>query len=103
MNFKTVKEFNHAGFECEIVEVDVTPHIELSHNGYVTVPKDHPCYGKHYNNIDQDVTELTFSSDEGEFGFDTNHIYDDENTKSLEAVIAVTKELADRFKELEDK
>ena len=96
MVFKTVKEFEHAGYKCEIVEVGFTPHTRLSHNGYVTVPEDHPCYRKHYYNIDQDVTELTFSS-EGKFGFDTNHSYDNESTKSLEAVIAVTKQLAEYF------
>ncbi len=92
--FKTVETFTHNGLECEVVEVDFRPEMEISHNGYVTVPKDNPSYGLDYNDVKQDVVELTFG-EEGKFGFDTNHYNDTTATKSKEAVIAKTKELAE--------
>ncbi len=94
--FKTVATFIHNGLECEIVEVNFSPHMEISHNGYVTVPKDNSNYGLDYNDVKQDVVELTFG-EEGKFGFDTNHYGDTTATKSKEAVIAKTKKLAEKL------
>ena len=50
-------------------------------NGYVNIPKGHPWYGKHYDNIRCGYIHggLTYSEQEGEFwviGFDTAHIGD---------------------------
>lgn len=47
----------------------------FSINGYVKVPKDHPDYGKSYEDVDVDVHGgLTYSDEKGSFfGFDTQH------------------------------
>jgi len=52
------QEFEHAGLKCLILR-----HPELKQlNGYVALPKGHPCYGKGYDNIDVEVHGgLTFS------------------------------------------
>lgn len=50
--------------------------------GYVTVPEDHPCYGKGYDEVDVCVHGgLTFS-DGGKFGFDCAH-WDDARDESI--------------------
>lgn len=55
-------------------------------NGYIGLPKDHPWYGKHYDDIDVDVHGgLTYSEDHKPkhepdglwwIGFDTGHYQD---------------------------
>lgn len=82
------QEFEHAGYKCLILR-----HTELGHLcGYTSVPRGHPCYGKHYDHIPyEDLLQvsvhggLTFS-DEGDgehrpvggwwFGFDCAHYMD---------------------------
>ena len=99
MSFEKVKSFECEGYECEIVKVI---HLDgkITHNGYVTVPKSHPMYGNDYDDVDQEVTELTYGN-KGKFGFDTNHLRDTVATQSEESVIEVTKELAKAFKDME--
>ncbi len=92
--FKTVETFIHNGLECEIVKVIPTSRIGISHNGYVTVPKDNLNYELHYDDVKQNVVELTYGK-KGKFGFDTNHLNDTAKTKSKESVIEVTKLLAE--------
>ncbi len=81
-------EFEHARLKCLILR-----HPELGHlNGYVAVPKGHPCYGKHYDHIPYDDLfpvevhgGLTFSREgDGDIlpkgywwlGFDCAHAWD---------------------------
>lgn len=47
-------------------------------NGYARLPLDHPCFGKHYDDIDVDVHGgLTYGCDSyGWVGFDTMHFGD---------------------------
>jgi len=57
-------------------------------NGYIGLPKEHPWFNKHYDNIDVDIHGgLTYSNDhppKGEpdglwwTGFDTAHCYDNQ-------------------------
>lgn len=76
------QEFEHAGLKCLILR-----HPELLHlNGYVALPKGHPCYGKGYDDIDAEVHGgLTFAhkGDGNEWekgywwiGFDCAHAWD---------------------------
>ena len=81
------EEFEHAGLKCLILR-----HPELGHlNGYVTVPRGHPCYGKDYDGMPyEDLFPievhggLTFSKEgDGDkwpegwgFGFDCAHAWD---------------------------
>ena len=63
--------------------------------GYVTVPEDHPCYGKGYDDVNVDVHGgLTYAS-KGTFGFDCAHIEDikDESIMSPEYKMVFTREL----------
>ena len=94
MNFTTVKEWEHAGLVYEVVEVNFAPTMEISHNGYVTVPKTNKEFGKDYYDVEQDVVELTYGEG-GKFGFDTNHYGDTAETESLKGVVAVTEKLAE--------
>ncbi len=72
-------------------------------NGYVSIPKEHPCYEKDYGDIhnmyDIDVHGgLTYSNKEGNrwvIGFDTGHIGDTSEYWTEEKV----KEEADRLKD----
>lgn len=75
-------KFEHAGFKCLILRNPSLKHL----NGYVALPKGHPYYGKHYDNIYVDIHGgLTFSrggnGEEWEkgywwLGFDTGHYMD---------------------------
>jgi hypothetical protein len=74
-------------------------------NGYVAVPKEHPLYGKDYNNIDIDAHGgLTYASDYSDWmpkevegmwiiGFDCAHYGDDLETCPKEFVEAETERL----------
>lgn len=71
MNKIEKKWVTEAGYEAEVIAT------KMGHRcGYVTVPKDHPHYGKGYDDIDADVHGgLTFAN-EGTFGFDCAHLDD---------------------------
>lgn len=91
-------------------------------NGYVAVPKDHPFYGKHYDDISVSVHGgLTFSSlvssewletaepIEGNLtdvenmwvlGFDTCHYMDNLETWPIERVIEETLNLKQQLEEV---
>jgi hypothetical protein len=70
-----------AGYKAQVVAQP------MGHRcGYVTVPEDHPCFGKDYNDIDIEVHGgLTFAHD-GEFGFDCAHFYDAKDESLMDDV-----------------
>lgn len=52
-------DFVHAGFACMALRHDTSG----NWCGYVGVPREHPCYGKPYDDVDVDVHGgLTYSS-----------------------------------------
>ena len=71
MNNTEKKWVTEAGYEAEVIAT------KMGHRcGYVTVPEDHPHYGKGYDDIDADVHGgLTFAN-KGTFGFDCAHLDD---------------------------
>jgi hypothetical protein len=106
--------------------------IEFQHwNGYVRIPKNHPCYGKHYDDIEVEVHGgLSFADhyfpsysppikDENYYfvGYDTGHAWDrsprimihfshprfpDEVYRTKEYVIEETTKLAKQLKDIEE-
>ena len=94
-----IKEENPEHYEeyMEIVKKEGSEHLWISAEGYhcriwrnhmgvwcgyVTVPKSHPAFGKHYDDVDVDVHGgLTYSESEGHddiwvLGFDCGHAGD---------------------------
>jgi hypothetical protein len=85
-------------------------------NGYVVIPKGHPMYGKHYDEVPIDVHGgLTFSGSANDFpfpestdemkdgwvfGFDTAHYNDNMERWPKEAVERETENLKSQFVEL---
>lgn len=81
-------------------------------NGYVILPKDHPFYGVHYDEINSFVEVhggLTYSDYEENghngwcVGFDTNHLGDTIKEWPYEAVKDQTIKLLNQFIELGNK
>jgi len=72
-------KFEHAGFKCLILRNEDLKHL----NGYVALPKGHPCYGKTWLNIDVSVHGGITFNEKGDgkkwekeywwIGFDTGH------------------------------
>jgi hypothetical protein len=87
MVHEIIKEWEHKGLKCMVV-FNQNPIMEWF-CGYVGVPKDHPYWGKHYDDVDVDIHGgLTFSEKGDDatiwknseiwwFGFDTCHAWDD--------------------------
>lgn len=75
-------------------------------NGYVSLPKSHSYYGKHYDDIPvYDVHGfLTYSDfdEQGNYwvGFDTMHLYDTIEEWSKEKVIEETYKLFNQLKDI---
>ena len=81
-----VEKWKHRGLPCRILQHQTLLHL----NGYVAVPRGHPFWGKHYDDIDDMVVVhggLTFSQRGGQdprwpnrnlwwFGFDCAHAGD---------------------------
>jgi hypothetical protein len=113
------KWITEAGYEAEVIAQ------KMGHRcGYVTVPKDHPHYGKGYDDVDVDVHGGLTYAEEGTFGFDCAHwndardvsimsdeytqifhgwpsLGDDEPTiKTLEFCVTECESLAKQLKEL---
>jgi hypothetical protein len=60
-----------AGYEAEVLAT------KMGHRcGYVTVPADHPCAGKDYNELDVNVHGGLTYGNGPQFGFDCAHLYD---------------------------
>lgn len=57
-----IKEWESHGLLCRVLDGPFK-----NYNGYVSVPKSHPCWGKDYNNVPVNVHGgLTFGSQGGE-------------------------------------
>lgn len=73
-------------------------------NGYVALPKEHPCFGKSYYDIDVKVHGgLTYAEMEGDFwvvGFDTAHAFDSMEKWPKEKVEEETIRLRDQLEEM---
>ena len=68
------------------------------YNGYVSLPLDHPWYGKDYDDLpDVDVhgglTYANMENDRWVIGFDTCHLYDTAQYWTVEAVAAEAESL----------
>jgi hypothetical protein len=71
------KWVTEAGYEAEVIAT------KMGHRcGYVTVPKDHPHYGRRYDDINVDVHGGLTYANEGTFGFDCAH-WNDARDKSI--------------------
>jgi hypothetical protein len=105
--------FEHKGLKCVIARM---PQGFL--NGYVAVPKNHPLWGKDYNDdnvlmleVHGGITyadkylkgyELPDKDDLWWFGFDTAHFEDFKNPKDMEYVKKETIKLAEQLIRLMD-
>jgi len=73
-------------------------------NGYVGVNKNHPCYGKSYDDVPVDVHGgITYAELHGDywvFGFDTCHYTDTLEKWPYEKVLEETIYLKNQLKEL---
>lgn len=83
------------------------PIVKMDHgwgNGYVKLPKDHPYFGKDYNDIPVDVHGgLTFAEMDGEFwkvGFDTAHYSDTQENFPKSRVLSETENLRNQLENL---
>lgn len=112
-----IMRFRHSGFEC----MTRTSPMNIP-CGYVGLPKEHPYFGKHYDDVDDIEVHggLTFSGRWEEFhddlwwlGFDCGHAWDIdtpnvapeypwsfESNKSQEFVEEQTKRLAEQLKKV---
>jgi len=85
------------GLRCVIRRVEWSGHL----NGYVGVKEGHPAFGKHYEDLDEEIDDvhgglslsnqgkLALSRDDHDVwwvGFDTMHLYDIQPSRSLQVV-----------------
>lgn len=108
---RIVEKGNIDGFNYKIVLIDVKlPVISLFYCGYVEIPREHPLYGKYYD--DKKVEELdvhggiTFAGqdiDTGKgwwIGFDCAHFGDNIHVQNREYVRNEIKSLIEQLKEI---
>jgi hypothetical protein len=83
-----------AGYQAEVLATF------MGHRcGYVTVPDEHPCAGKDYNELDVDVHGgLTFGLGQ-KFGFDCAHLYDGKDPDLMSEAFRKVYEMWPRFDE----
>ena len=102
-------KFEESGLECYVLYLDEVLHRTDFHNGYVAIPKGHPLYGVHYDDINIKAHEgLTYSENYLRdiikpkdrlwvLGFDTANSTDTVDTRSQAYVELETRALAKRI------
>ena len=98
---------NNGGYDSVTLFTELVEKVGWG-NGYVRLPKGHPCYGMGYEQIDVDVNGgLTYAAEETYkkkkywvVGFDTAHYGDTPEKWSQETVEAETIRLKEQLEEL---